>query len=208
MLGDTSICSVRSTVSTFSVGFNENEIQAQSSRLNLNEIGQSKTTKSVNSFGLSIDRPAKSMKSINGTNSNKYLSASSPTVNKVFEKPKLSQSIKDICSSVAKSRPSVISYAKSHGSLNNSVALKRRNRDESLDSSRKSINKLSPPKRACIEPDSPKSTKGQGFRTNTWGGVMPKKFRMPSVPPQRLQLKRPEEERVILYDPEFQLRSK
>lgn len=204
-LCDTSICSVKSTVSTFSVGFNENEIKAQSSRLNLNEIGQGKTTKSNHYFGASVEKPAKSMNGINRLTSNKYLSASSPTVNKVFEKPKLSQSIRDISS---KGRPSVISYASGRSATPNSGSLKKRNRDDSLDSSRKSINKLSPPKRACIESDSPTFSKGQGFRTKTWGGVMPKKFRIPSVPPQRLQLKRPEEERVILYDPELHLRSK
>lgn len=214
-IGDTSItsvCSVQSTVSTLSVAFNEHEIQAQSSRLNLNEIGQNKGTK-VPPMNLcfTIDKPTP--KRASGMNRfktpNKFLSASSPTVNKVFEKPKLSsQSIRDISSS-AKSRPSVIAYAnsKSQSALNTSSTLKKRTRDDKLNSSSKSLNKLSPPKRVCIEPESPK-TKGQAFRTKTWGGIMPKKFRIPSVPPQRLLLKRPEEERVILYDPELHMRSK
>lgn len=201
-LGDTSICSVQSTVSTLSVAFHEHEIQAQSSRLNLNEIGQNKTTKAPNKFYFSIDKPVK--QAMKRFTSNKYLSASSPSVNKIVETPKLSQSIRDLSSS-AKSRPSVISYANRSASNNSSI--KKRTRDENLDSSKRSINKLSPPKRACIEADLPKSSKGQSFRTKTWGGVMPKKFRIPSIPPQRLQLKRPEEERVILYDPELHMRS-
>lgn len=205
-LGDTSICSVQSTVSTLSVAFNEHEIQAQSSRLNLNEIGRGKATKPTINLCFTIDKPIKQTANMNRTkSSSKYLSASSPNVNKVFEKPKLSQSIRDISSST-KSRPSVIAYANGRGTLNNSLSLKKRTRDEKLDSSTKSLNRLSPPKRACIEPESPK-TKGQAFRTKTWGGIMPKKFRMPSIPPQRLQLKRPEEERVILYDPELHMRS-
>lgn len=206
-LGDTSICSVQSTVSTLSVAFHEHEIQAQSSRLNLHEIGQSKTTKQTNNFYFTIDKPTpKQSIGMNRLASNKYLSASSPTVNKTVEKPKLSHSIKDLSSS-AKNRPSVISYA-SRNTLHNSSSQKKRTRDENLDSSKKSLNKLSPPKRVCIEPEAPKLSKGQAFRTKTWGGVMPKKFRIPSIPPQRLQLKRPEEERVILYDPELHMRSK
>ncbi|XP_055315323.1 protein abnormal spindle [Sitodiplosis mosellana] len=206
----TSICSVQSTVSTLSVAFHEHEIQAQSSRLNLNEIGQNKVAEpQPTNLCFIIDKPTP--KATSGMSrfktSNKYLSASSPNVNKVFEKPKLSsQSIRDISSS-AKSRPSVIAYANSNRSaLNNSSALKKRTRDDKLNSSSKSLNKLSPPKRVCIEPESPK-TKGQAFRTKTWGGIMPKKFRIPSIPPQRLQLKRPEEERVFLYDPELHMRS-
>lgn len=196
-LCDISSCSIKSTASTLSVAFNEHEIQAQSSRINLNEIGQSKPSTKMN-YCFTIDKPNQTRV----PNRIKYLSASSPTVNKIAEKkPKLSQSIRDI-NSTGKSRPSVISYA-SCGSLN-----KKRIRDEHLDSSRKSINKLSPPKRLRVEPESPKMTKGQSFRTKTWGGVLSKKFRIPSIPPQRLQLKRPEEERVILYNPELSMRSK
>lgn len=235
--GDTSVCSVQSTVSTQSVAFNEHEIQAQSSRLNLNEIGRSQkttqtitttstttttskttrtktTTRQMQNLCFTIDKPTASSSTKPSstmdlmtpiTSNTKYLSASSPAVNKsTFEKPKFSQSIRDISSS-AKSRPSVISFAAS-GRFTPS-SLKKRGRDDTLDSSKKSLNKLSPPKRACLEPESPKS-RGQAFRTKTWGGVMPKKFRIPSIPPQRLQLKRPEEERVILYDPELHMRSK
>lgn len=206
-IGDISVCSVKSTVSTASVAFNEHEIQAQSSRLNLNEIGGSKSTKPMN-FCFTIDKPKRQTVGVNRITSNKYLSASSPTVNKsTTERPKLSQSIRDISSS-AKSRPSVISYANGRSMSNSSLSLKKRGRDENLDASKRSLNKLSPPKRACIEPESPKSTRGQSFRTKVWGSVMPKKFRVPSIPPQRLQLKRPEEERVILYDPELHMRSK
>lgn len=209
-IGDTSItsvCSVQSTVSTLSVAFHEDEIKAQSSRLNLNEIGRNKITKPPTNLYFTIDKPTKSTNGMNrATASNKYLSASSPNVNKVLEKPNRSHSIRDISSS-AKGRPSVIAYANGRSTLNNSTSLKKRTRDDKLDSSTKSLNKLSPPKRACIEPESPK-TRGQAFRTKTWGGVMPKKFRIPSIPTQRLQLKRPEEERVILYDPELHMRSK
>lgn len=201
-LGDTSICSVQSTVSTLSVAFHEHEIQAQSSRLNLNEIGQSKTTKAPNKFYFAFDKPVKPATDMSRFHSNKYLSASSPTVNKIVQTPTLSQSIRDLSSS-AKSRPSVISYASRSASLSSSV--KKRARDENLDSSKRLNSKLSPPKRPCT--DQPKPSKGQAFRTKTWGGVMPKKFRIPSIPPQRLQLKRPEEERVILYDPELHMRS-
>lgn len=204
-IGDTSICSVQSTVSTLSVAFNEHEIQAQSSRLNLHEIGRNKSTKTNLCF--IIDKPEKQT-----IKTNKYLSTSSPTVNKVcsekskvFGKTKLSQSIKDISLSV-KNRPTVISYA--NGRTTSNTSLKKRARDENLDSSRKSINKLSPPKRACIQPESPNLSKGQAFRTKTWGGIMPKKFHIPSIPPPRLQLKRHEEERVILYDPEMHMKSK
>lgn len=205
-LGDISVCSVKSTVSTTSVAFNEHEIQAQSSRLNLNEIGRSKKP-AMNNFCFTIDKPKKQTNNTHRVTSNKYLSTSSPTVNKSsIEKSKLSQSIRDISSS-AKSRPSVSSYG-NRSMSNNSLSLKKRGRDENLDASKKSLNKLSPPKRACIEPESPKSNRGQSFRIKTWGSVMPKKFRVPSIPPQRLLLKRPEEERVILYDPELHMRSK
>lgn len=206
-LGDTSMCSVKSTVSTQSVAFHEHEIQAQSSRLNLNEIGHSKTAKPMNSLCFTIDKPSKPAANINRITSSKYLWSSSPTVNKLSEKPNLSQSNKDVSFS-AKARPSVISYASGRSTPTYSRTPKKRGRDEHLDSSKKSINKLSPPKRACFEPESPKLTKGQAFRTQTWGGIMPKKFRIPSIPPQRLQLKRPEAERVILYDPELHMRSK
>lgn len=201
-LGDISTCSVQSTVSTMSVAFNEHEIQAASSRLNLNEIGQKKPTMSL---AFTMDKPRSFDK--NRMTSKKFLSTSSPTVNKMVERPELSQSTRDISSIAAKrSRPSVISYA-SGRSMSQSVLQKKRTREENLDSSKRSIGKMSPPKRPCIE-DEPKLTKGQAFRTKTWGGTMPKKFRMPSVPPQRLLLKRPEQERVILYDPELHMKSK
>lgn len=211
-IGDISVCSVKSTVSTQSVAFNEHEIQAQSSRLNLHEIGRSHTKKPMNNFCFTIDMPKKTSNNIQPRMSSKnFLSTSSPTVNKIpVEKSKFSQSIRDISASaksLSKSRPSVISYA-NRSMSNCSLSMKKRGRDENLDSSKKSLNKLSPPKRVCIEPESPKASRGQSFRTKTWGNVMPKKFRIPSIPPQRLQLKRPEEERVILYDPELHMRSK
>lgn len=212
-LGDISVCSVKSTVSTQSVAFNEHEIQAQSSRLNLNEIGRPKTApKPMNNYCFTIDFTKKRPSSVNQhIATNKYLSASSPTVNKSHsEKSKFSQSIRDISASaksLSKNRPSVIAYANRSAS-GSSLSLKKRGRDENVDSSKKSLNKLSPPKRVCKEPESPKATRGQSFRTKTWGNVMPKKFRIPSIPPHRLHLKRPEEESVILYDPELHMRSK
>lgn len=211
-LGDISVCSVKSTVSTQSVAFNEHEIQAQSSRLNLNEIGRPKTApKPMNNFCFTVDFANKAPSSANRMSSNKYLSTSSPSVNKsIREKSKFSQSVRDIsvsAKSLAKSRPSVIAYANRSVS-GSSLSLKKRGRDDNLDTSKKSLNKMSPPKRVCIEPESPKATRGQSFRTTTWGNVMPKKFRIPSIPPHRLQLRRPEEERVILYDPEVHMRSK
>lgn len=204
-LGDTSICSMKSTVSTQSVAFQEHEILAQSSRVNLNEIGRNKVVK------LNFNRNPTMDKSTKPILTKKHLSVSSPTVNKIpsnkIQTPKLSQSIRDIRSdtSISKTnRPSVIYYVNGASS----AGQKKRNRDETSDSIKKSTNKYSPPKRTRMDPETKTPTKGQAIRTKTWGAVMPKKIQMPSVPPQRLILNRPEEERVILFDPELHLRGK
>lgn len=204
-LGDTSICSMKSTVSVQSVAFQEHEILAQSSQFNLNEIGRSKVFKFP-----TFDRPttyqANDTKKVM---TNKHLSASSPTINKTptnnNQKTKHSQSIRDIRSESKGSRTSVNS-SYTNGTNTSSSSQKKRIRDNDL--SKRSFNKQSPPKRVCMENDSPKANKGQAFRTKTWGSVMPKKFRVPSVPPQRLLLNRPEEKRVILFDPELHIRGK
>lgn len=197
-LGDTSICSMKSTVSTQSVGFKEHEILAQSSRFNLNEIGKHR----IKPTYFCVDKPTNES---GNHRPNRNLSVSSPTVNKVTPNQKLSQSTRDIKTvSSTFSRPSVISYV--NGS--NSTPCQKRIRDYNFDQSRKSQNKQhSPPKRVCMDSSpSPQLSKGQSFRTNTWGGVLPKKFRIPSVPAQKLLLKRQPEERVILFDPDLHMR--
>lgn len=182
-LGDTSICSIKSTVSVQSVAFQEHEILAQSSQINLNEIGRSKVFKFP-----SFDRPKIRANDTKKVMPDKYLSASSPTINKTpannIQKTKHSHSIRDI-------RSESSSPKGSRASINSSYT----NGANTLDSSQK--------KR--MENDSPKANKGQTFRTKTWGSVMPKKFRVPSVPPQRLLLNRPEEKRVILFNPELHM---
>lgn len=197
-LGDTSICSIKSTVSAF----HEHEILAQSSRFNLNEVGRNNKLPSGNLQHININKTPKKQ-ILNDRNikiqPNKHLSMSSPSINKTTASSKLSQSTRDISHSLAeiKKRPTTFLY-----SVESSPSLNKRNRDDKSFSS----NKSSPPKRVCMENDLPKSTKGQSVRTKTWSGTMPKKFRVPNVPPQRLQFKRTEEERVILFDPELHLR--
>lgn len=206
-LGDTSICSMKSTVSIQSVAFQEHEILAQSSQFNLNEIGQSKVFKFP-----TIDRPTNRANDTKTVMTNKHLSASSPTMNKApannIQKTKYSQSIRDIRSesSLAKGCRTAINSSYANGANTSNSLQKKRIRGDDL--SKRSFNKQSPPKRVCMENDSPKINKGQAFRTKTWGSVMPKKFRVPSVPPQRLLLNRPEEKRVILFDPELHMRGK
>lgn len=215
-LGDTSICSIKSTVSTQSVAFREHEIGAQSSQFNLNEIGRCKPptftqSNKFNPCGYNTKATKNSDYYHSGNNhtSNKYLSASSPTINKVS---KLSQSTRDIKveSSSSSSLNNKHLIAKNSGKYSSSPSLsaKKRVREEKSDNFRTSFTKYSPPKRLCMASDSPKLGKGQEFRIKTWGGTMPKKFRVPSIPPQRLLLKRPEAERVILFDPELHIRGK
>lgn len=213
-LGDISICSIRSTMSTQSVGFKENEILAQSSRFNLNEIGDStKKSLAAKPIYFCIDKPAsggRGFPSKVSTTPAGQFSVSSPALNRLGSSQRsLAQSNRDIRASQnasIASRPTVISYARSSAATPG----KKRDRDENANTSRRALNKLSPPKRACIDRSQSETelTKGQAFRTKTWGGVMPKKFRVPSVPMQKLILKRQPEERVILFDPDLHMQGK
>lgn len=195
--GDTSICSMKSCVSTQSVAFQEHEILAQSSRFNLNEIGGARATSSDN-------KPTSSSYSLetNGTCDNSFgplAAARAASKQPCKDQARLNVS--------GFGRKSVIA---STGNPFNSpfTPSKKRVRDENVDLSRRSLNKQSPPKRVCMDQTqtSPRLTKGQSFRTKTWGGTQPKKFRVPKVPVQRLVLKKQQEERVILYDPDLHLR--
>lgn len=211
-LCDTSICSVRSTMSTHSVAFKEHEILAQSSHFNLNELGRS--VKSLTSHSkpvyFCIDKPStgrappsKSLSTPIG-----QFSVSSPSLNRIES---IHKSIQSSARASVSNRPSVISYAKTNTSSSATTTPgKKRNRDENANLSKKSFSKQSPPKRACIDRSQSENelTRGQAFRTKTWGGVMPKKFRVPSVPIQKLLLKRQPEERIILFDPELHMRGK
>lgn len=217
-LGDTSICSIKSTMSTQSVAFKEHEILAQSSLYNLNELG--KSTKSLTGHTkpvyFCIDKPSearaappKFASKFSSTPIGQF-SVSSPSLNRIGSSHKsLSQSKRDVRepNASASSRPSVISYASTSKSTATTPG-KKRNGDDMMNLSKKSLNKHSPPKRACIDRSQSETelTKGQAFRTKTWGGVMPKKFRVPSVPIQRLTLKRQADERVILFDPDLHMR--
>lgn len=219
--GDTSICSIRSTMSTHSVAFKENEILAQSSQFNLNELDKS-TKWQAGRFKpayFCIDKPSSGTARVTSKVSSTPIgqfSVSSPSLNRIGSSHKsLAQSTRDIRASNASisSRPSVISYARAGTSNSNSTTPgKKRVRDENVDLSKKSFSKQSPPKRVRASIDRSQSetelTKGQAFRTKTWGGVLPKKFRVPSVPMQKLTLKRQPEERVILFDPDLHMRGK
>lgn len=202
---DNSICSIKSTMSTVSTAFQENEILAQSSQFNLNELGRpSIAFAKPTSFYVDSHDPKPRRK----PSAPPHLSASSPSLSREANtSSKLTRSTRDLrANKTAASRPSVISYARGKSSAPSTPGSKR-NRDDSLDHSRKSL-KQSPPKRMCLESESPQPGRGQAFRTSTWGGTMPKKFRVPSVPVQRLLLKRPSDERVILYDPELHIKGK
>lgn len=217
-LGDTSICSIKSTMSTQSVAFKEHEILAQSSLYNLNELG--KSTKSLAGHAkpvyFCIDKPSEA-RAAPPKFSSKFsstpigqFSVSSPSLNRIGSSHKsLSQSKRDVRepSASASNRPSVISFASTSKSAATTPG-KKRNGDDMMNLSKKSLNKHSPPKRACIDRSQSETelTKGQAFRTKTWGGVMPKKFRVPSVPIQKLTLKRQPDERVILFDPDLHMR--
>lgn len=206
-LGDTSICSMKSTVSTQSVAFKEHEILAQSSRFNINEIERSSKSKSnKNNQPIYFEIGKQS-----NDNSNVNISSSSISSTSSFKqnlrKKSTQAEIEDSNVFVApSSRASVITFVGRQSALN-----KKRLRDESSDTHKKSLAKQSPPKRACMDTSissSPRLTKGQSFRTNTWGGTMPKKFRIPGIPPQKLTLKKQSDERIILFDPELHMRGK
>lgn len=213
-LGDISICSIRSTMSTQSVAFKEHEILAQSSQFNLNELGKSAKTLTAHAKPIyfCIDKPSVDRGIASKVSSTPIgqFSVSSPSLNRIGSSQKsLSKSTRDIRASNASisSRPSVITYAKCGATTPG----KKRNRDENLNLSKKSFSKQSPPKRACIDrsqSETELAKGGQAFRTKTWGGVMPKKFRVPSVPIQKLALKRQPEERIILFDPDLHMRGK
>lgn len=194
-LGDTSICSIKSTISLHSVGFQEHEILAQSSVFNLNEIGCGKSHATATDIGGGFGKRSKHVphNTTAELNVSKHLSISSPTIGRAMGPPKSMQSTRDLSQSSRKQATSAYNLNTSSSSLN------KRSNGERLN------NKHSPTKRVCTDTNSPRLVKGQAIRTKTWGGKLPKKFRMPSVP-NRLQLKRPEEERVILFDPELHLR--
>lgn len=213
-LGDISICSIRSTMSTQSVAFKEHEILAQSSQFNLNELGKSskKLAAHAKPIYFCIDKPSVDRGIASNVSSTPIgqFSVSSPSLNRIGSSQKvLSQSTRDIRTSntSTSSRPSVITYAKCGATTPG----KKRNRDENSNLSKKSFSKQSPPKRACIDrsqSETELAKGGQAFRTKTWGGVMPKKFRVPSVPIQKLTLKRQPDERIILFDPDLHMRGK
>lgn len=194
-LGDTSICSIKSTISL--VGFQEHEILAQSSVFNLNEIGRGKSQANVADIGNGFGKRSKHVSHNTTTelNASRHLSISSPTIGRTMGPPKSMHSTRDLSQSNRKQAMSAYSL-----NTSSSSSLNKRSNGERL------IDKHSPTKRMCTDNSSPKSSKGQTIRTKAWGGKLPKKFRVPSMPNQRLQLKRPEEERVILFDPELHLR--
>lgn len=203
-LGDTSICSIKSTVSTQSVVFKEHEILAQSSQFNLHEIDKGRMSSafmkpicfSIDNFSTTSTSSQPMRPPISKQKSS--LSSSSPSLNSGM---KSSRSTRDLSSNSAHTsfvRPSVITFARSKSSISSVTPSKKR--ANTLNTSKKSIVKQ--------EPESPKPSKGQAFRTNTWGGIMPKKFCMPSIPPQKLLLKRQSDERVVLFDPELHIKGK
>lgn len=216
-LGDASICSIRSTMSTQSVAFKEHEILAQSSQFNLNELG--KSTKSLTGHGkpvyFCIEKPTAGRgiaSKVTPTPLGQF-SVSSPSLHRIGSSQKtLSQSQRNVGAANvgASNRPSVISYARTGANTSACATTpgKKRIRDENANLSKKSFSKQSPPKRACMDrcQSETELTKGQAFRTKTWGGVLPKKFRVPSVPIQKLMLKRQPDERVILFDPDLHMR--
>lgn len=194
-LGDTSICSIQSAVSTQSIAFREHEILAQSSVFNLNEIGCGESLHAnadISMFSGRLRHGPSNNKS--DLNSSKHLSMSSPTIGRTMGPPRTSHSVRDLVQSNRKQAVSAYNLNASTTSLH-----KRSYGDRSMD-------KHSPTKRACMDATSPRLPRGQSIRTKDWNGKMAKKVRLPSVPIQKLQLKRHEEERVILYDPEHHLR--
>lgn len=197
-LGDTSICSMKSTISIQSVAFQEHEILAQSSVFNLNEIGRGKSHATADSsiFGR---RTKPVPHDTSDLNLSKHMSMSSPTISRTMAPPKSSQSTRNLSQANRKLTASAHNLRVPSTST---LSLNKRSHGD------KSTDRHSPTKRACIDSNSPRLPNGQSIRTKTWGGKMPKKFRIPSIPSHRLQLKRPEEERVILFDPELHLRGK
>lgn len=198
-LGDTSICSIKSTISIQSVAFQEHEILAQSSVFNLNEIGRGGKSHATADSSIFGRRTKPVPHDTSDLNLSKHMSMSSPTISKTMAPPKSSQSTRNLNQS---NRKQAASAQNLHVSSTPTLSLNKRSHGD------RTTDRHSPTKRACIDSNSPRLPKGQSIRTKTWGGKMPKKFRIPSIPSLRLQLKRPEEERVILFDPELHLRGK
>lgn len=198
---NTSMCSMQSATSLLSVAFQETEILAQSSRFNINEIGRPRSTATV----VSGSHPTSTSFFIASNDALPSLTAeaSKPfaaNISPVFTKPKMMvRPTKKV--TIAEHRSSVIS---STGDLD-SLTMKR-TRDDPVHSSLKSL-KESPPKRlrSIDGTPSPRLPRGQSFRIKTWAECQPKKFPVPKGPMQRLVLKKKEEERVILYDPDLHL---
>lgn len=220
-----SLYSMQSGISTHSVAFQEHEILAQSSVFNIDEIGRARPTTSSNgaippSVQFFID-------------SNDALDAVHAThASETFAKP-TSTVRESMIAKESMGRPSVITPTGQ--SLPSASFTQKRTRDGNSNSgSTRSLNKESPPKRVrlatntpsprvCLGSNnspsprvrlgsnnspSPRLPRGQSFRTRTWGEVQAKKFRIPRVPIQKLVLKKPEEERIIMYDPDLHLRGK
>lgn len=200
-----SVTSIRSAISTHSVAFQEHEILAQSSRFNINDVGKSRPSVVQNDYRL---LPSTSF--FIGTDDKPYNSATVSLPSHTFHRQQ-SNAHQQASGSGLIGRPSVIAST-GHASNQSSMSIlssmaQKRARDENLRASQRSL-KASPPKRACLDsnaPESPRLPRGQSFRTNTWGDVQVKKFRMPKVPIQKLVLNKKEEERIVLYDPDLHL---
>lgn len=192
-------------VSVTSVAFHEHEILAQSSLFNINDIGKSRPSVVQNDY-----RSQPSTSFFIGTGDEPHNSATGALPSHTFHRQR-SNAHQHASGSDLVGRPSVIA---SIGSVSNQSSMsllssmaQKRAREENLRASQRSL-KASPPKRACFAsnaPESPRLPRGQSFRTNTWGDVQVKKFRIPKVPIQKLVLNKKEEERIVLYDPDLHL---
>lgn len=196
-----SMYSMQNGISTLSVAFQEHEILAQSSVCNINEIGRTRPATSNDGVIPS------SVKYFIDSNDALHTAPTPPVTSGVFAKPQpvVRNTMKP---SESLERPSVITPTSRSFS---SGSTQKRTRRVDFGST-KSLNKESPPKRVRLgldfESPSPHLPKGQSFRTKTWGDVQAKKFRIPKVPIHKLVLKKPQEKRVILYDPDLHLRGK
>lgn len=210
-VNNTSMCSMKSAISSHSVAFQETEILAQSSRFNINEIGRTRPTATMvsgcypSSTSFFIDSSG-----VAGENSGLLLASSSTlssafrlSTASVFSKPAMP--VRPPKSVGIVGRPTVIASTATAVSPNSA---QKRTREDVMYSSQKSLTKESPPKRLRTGSSqmSPRLPRGQSFRIKTWAEIQSKKFPMPKVPMQKLVLKKASEERVVLYDPDLHLK--